>query len=71
MKALLRLIGACFILAIVVMGILAAAALKAISREVAVYLALAVFVVGVIVFALVFGPALSRRNRKHGEDEPN
>jgi hypothetical protein len=67
MRALLKMLGASFLIAGVVMGILATAALDALSRDVAIYLALAVMVVGGLAIRRLFGPALLRRNRDAGE----
>ena len=68
MKALFKLIGASFLLAIVLMGILIAAALEVISREVAVPLALVGFVVGAVILGLVFRGGLTKVDREHNAD---
>jgi hypothetical protein len=60
MRALLKIIGASFLLAVVVGGLLATAALGALSREVAIYLALPVFVVVALAIGRVFALALLR-----------
>jgi hypothetical protein len=67
MKALLKLLGASFLLAIVLVGILLLAAVGALSRDVAVYLALGVFILGALAIGRFFGPALVRRDQEASE----
>jgi hypothetical protein len=65
MRALLKTLAVCAVFAIVAMAILTAAALGAVSRDTAVYTALAVLVVGALATGRVFTPALVRRDRKN------
>jgi hypothetical protein len=67
MRALLKIIGSSFLLVAVVAAILMAAALDVLSHEVAVYLALAVLVVGGLVIRLLFGRALVEPDRSRDE----
>ncbi len=63
-RALLKILGASFLLAVLSMGIFALAAFGALSQEVAIYLALGVFIVGALAISRFFGPALWRRDRE-------
>jgi hypothetical protein len=67
MRALLKIIGVSFLLAVVAVGILTAAALNVLSREVAIYLALAVLLVGGVAIRLFFGRALMGQDRSREE----
>jgi hypothetical protein len=67
-RALLKLLGASVLLAAVVMGIIAAAAFGILPRQVAVYTAAAVFLVGVAALARRFTRALGPPAR--GRDTP-
>lgn len=67
MRALLKILGASFLLALVFMGVLALAAFGAISQDVAIYLAMSVFIIGALAICRLFGPALLRRDRGTAE----
>jgi hypothetical protein len=67
-RALLKLLGASVLLAVVAMGIIAAAAFGILPRQAAVYTAAAVFVVGVAAVARQFTRALVPPAR--GRDTP-
>jgi hypothetical protein len=68
MKALLKVFGGSFLVALVILGILTAAALDLLSREAAVGLTLVVFVVGALVLGRVFTRALMTRATDREED---
>ena len=67
MKALLKIIGTSCLLAVVVLGILTAAALNVLSREMAIILSLVVLLVGGVAIRRAFAPALFRLDRGHDE----
>jgi hypothetical protein len=67
MRALLKMLGASFLVALVFMGILALAAFGALSQDVAIYVALGVFIVGGLAICRFFMPALLHRDREAAE----
>jgi membrane protein implicated in regulation of membrane protease activity len=70
-KALLKMFVGAGVVALVLMGFLAAAAFGWLNKETAVNMALGTFLVGTVVLALMFGPALSgRRPPKNRPDRP-
>ena len=70
-KALLKVFGASFLVVLVGMGIIVAAAFDVLPRDTAVYLAFGVFVVGAVVIGRLYGPSMTKRhhpkphNHKH------
>ncbi len=70
-KALLKVFGASFLVVVIGMGVLVAAAANVIARDTAVYIAFGIFVVGAIVIGRLYGPSLTKRhhpkphNHKH------
>ena len=67
MRALVKMLGASFLLAMVFLGLLALASFGVLSQKVAIYLAFGIFVIGVLVIRRFFGPALVRRDRESAE----
>jgi hypothetical protein len=57
------MLGASFLLAMVIMGIVALSAFGVLSQKVGSYIALGFFIIGVLGLSRVFGPALLRRKR--------
>ena len=62
LRALLKILGASFLLAVVLM-VFTLPVLGVVSIDVTIYLALGVFPVGLLAIGRVFGPALSRRGK--------
>ena len=67
LRALLKILGASFLLWVVLIGVLILPALGALTRDVKICLALGVFLVGALAIDRLFGPALSRRDRESAE----
>ena len=70
-KALMKIIGTCFLLVIGVLAILTAAALNFLSREMAIVLSLAVLLVGGVAIRLAFAPALFGLDQSQEESAPS